>query len=188
MSRKLIYVVPLVLTFGLIGVVNGVEGIFGQYYEGGPPTEPWGPPVLERLDPMVNFNWGTGSPDPSMAADGFAARWTGEVVIPNSGSYTFHTQTDDGVRLWVNDEQLEETGPVLSTDSLRRGDSVRVRVKRELDQEIDRVSRHDLLVLAAALHAQPPAAQVRVTGSVVAADGDGATPAKEEASQACPWP
>lgn len=29
---------------------------------------------------------------------------------------------------WVNGEELEETGPVLSTSSLRRGDSVRVRV------------------------------------------------------------
>ncbi|MBN2315812.1 MAG: hypothetical protein JXM79_17920, partial [Sedimentisphaerales bacterium] len=106
MSKNLIYIIPLVLAFGLVGIANGVEGIFGQYFEGGPPTEPWDPPVLERLDPTVNFNWGTGSPDPSMAADAFAVRWTGEVIIPNSGSYTFHTQTDDGVRLWVNDEPL----------------------------------------------------------------------------------
>ncbi len=106
MSKKLSYIVPFILAFGLIGVANGVEGIFGQYYKGGPPAEPWPAPVLERLDPTVNFNWGTGSPDPSMAADGFAARWTGEVVIPASGTYTFHTQTDDGVRLWVNDETL----------------------------------------------------------------------------------
>lgn len=108
MSKKLIVMVPLVLAFGLMGVANGVEGLFGQYYEWGgtPPTEPWGTPVLERLDPTVDFNWGGGSPDPSIGADNFAIRWTGQVIIPTSGTYTFHTQTDDGVRLWVNDESI----------------------------------------------------------------------------------
>jgi len=108
MSGKLMYLVPLVLVLSLIGVTNGAEGLLGQYYEwsGTPPTEPWGTPIMERLDPMVNFNWAANAPDPAVAADYFAVRWTGEVVIPNSGSYTFYTQTDDGVRLWVNDERL----------------------------------------------------------------------------------
>jgi hypothetical protein len=108
MSRRLIYLLPLVFILSLVGVTHATEGLLGQYYEwsGSPPTEPWGDPVLERLDPMVNFNWGGNSPDPSVTADAFAVRWTGEVVIPSSGSYTFYTQTDDGVRLWVNNVLL----------------------------------------------------------------------------------
>lgn len=108
MSRKWVCIVSFVLAFGLVGVANGAEGLFGQYYEwsGSPPEEPWGTPVLERLDPTVNFNWGNGSPDPSIAANNFAVRWSGEVIIPTSGSYTFHTQTDDGIRVWVNNELL----------------------------------------------------------------------------------
>ncbi|OHB76050.1 MAG: hypothetical protein A2Z25_17245 [Planctomycetes bacterium RBG_16_55_9] len=108
MSRKLIYLVPLVSVLSLAGATNGAEGLLGQYYEwsGTPPTEPWGTPVMERLDSMVNFNWAGNAPDPTVAANNFAVRWTGEVVIPTSGTYTFHTQTDDGVRLWVNNRSI----------------------------------------------------------------------------------
>jgi hypothetical protein len=104
MSRNLICLVSLAFVLGAVGTASGAEGLLGQYYKwtGSPPTEPWGTPVMERLDPTVNFNWGANAPDPSVGADNFAVRWTGEVVIPTSGTYTFHTQTDDGVRLWVN--------------------------------------------------------------------------------------
>ena len=107
MNRKLIYWIPLVLAFGLIGIAHGAEGLLGQYYHsagGGPPTDPWETLVMERLDPVVNFNWVAGSPDPSVNADNFAVRWTGEIEAPASGPYTFYTQTDDGVRLWVGNE------------------------------------------------------------------------------------
>lgn len=33
----------------------------------------------------------------------FGIRWTGQIYIPTTGSYTFYTQTDDGVRLWIQD-------------------------------------------------------------------------------------
>jgi len=109
MYRKLIYLVSFVFLLGLAGSANGAEGLLGQYYHtsgGGPPANPWETLVLERLDPVVNFNWVAGSPDPSVEADSFAVRWTGEVEVPTSGSYTFYTQTDDGVRLWVNNELI----------------------------------------------------------------------------------
>jgi hypothetical protein len=37
-----------------------------------------------------------------LGADTFSARWTGQVDAPVSGTYTFYTASDDGVRLWVN--------------------------------------------------------------------------------------
>lgn len=61
---------------------------------------------LTRVDPTVNFNWGNGSPDSSVGANTFSVRWTGFVQIPASGTYRFYTQTDDGVRLWVNNVLL----------------------------------------------------------------------------------
>ena len=63
-------------------------------------------PVLTRVDPTVNFDWGTGSPGAGVPSDGFSARWTGQVEITASGTYTFYTNSDDGVRLWVNGQQL----------------------------------------------------------------------------------
>ncbi|MDB6065209.1 MAG: hypothetical protein JWR26_1417, partial [Pedosphaera sp.] len=47
-----------------------------------------------------------GSPDPSISADTFTARWTGMVQPQFSQTYTFYTTTDDGVRLWVNGQLL----------------------------------------------------------------------------------
>jgi len=57
---------------------------------------------LVRLDPTIDFNWGSGSPDTSMGPDTYTVRWTGWVVPEFSENYTFYTDTDDGVRLWVN--------------------------------------------------------------------------------------
>ena len=59
-----------------------------------------------RTDPTVNFNWGRSSPDPSIGADTFSARWTGQLEAKYSENYNFYTTSDDGVRLWVNDQLL----------------------------------------------------------------------------------
>jgi hypothetical protein len=62
--------------------------------------------TVSRTDATVNFNWGNGSPSPSIGPDTFSARWTGQVQAIESGSYRFQTVSDDGVRLWVNGQQL----------------------------------------------------------------------------------
>ncbi len=61
---------------------------------------------VKRVDPVINFNWADGSPDPAVPADGFSVRWTGKVRAEYSEDYTFITTTDDGVRLWVNEQKL----------------------------------------------------------------------------------
>ncbi|HEX2909274.1 MAG TPA: PA14 domain-containing protein [Chloroflexia bacterium] len=65
-----------------------------------------GVPVLKRVDSTVNFDWDLGSPDPKLPTNGFSARWTGQVKAASNEMYTFCTQSDDGVRLWVNNVQL----------------------------------------------------------------------------------
>ncbi len=62
--------------------------------------------TVTRVDPSVNFTWGSGSPATAIAVDTFSARWTGQIEAPYSGTYTFYTVSDDGVRLWVNGVQL----------------------------------------------------------------------------------
>jgi len=76
-------------------------GLTGDYYDNIDFTAF----VLTRVDATVNFNWGTGSPDPSIGVDTFSVRWTGQVEPLYSETYTFYTTSDDGVRLWV-DSQL----------------------------------------------------------------------------------
>src|SRR5689334_5910933 len=64
---------------------------------------------VSRIDSHVSFNWGTGSPDVKIAADAFAARWTGEIEPSFTETYTFRFVSDDGVRLWINHRLLIDT-------------------------------------------------------------------------------
>lgn len=108
MYRKLSCLFAVMLVLGLVCVASATEGLIGEYYHGSA-TDPWNNLVMTRLDPTVDFNWGDFSPEEGIVnADNFKVRWTGEVEIPSTGTYIFHTQTDDGVRLWVNDELIIE--------------------------------------------------------------------------------
>jgi hypothetical protein len=65
--------------------------------------------VLTRVDPQINFNWGAGEPDPLVGADQFSVRWVGQVEAAFTETFTFYASTDDGVRLWVEGQQLVDS-------------------------------------------------------------------------------
>jgi len=78
-------------------------GVRGDYYKG-MNFENF---VLTRTDTQINFNWGDpGNPDPAVGDDNFSARWTGEVEVAFTETYTFYATGDDGIRLWVDGQQL----------------------------------------------------------------------------------
>jgi glucose/arabinose dehydrogenase len=58
--------------------------------------------TVSRIDPNINFDWGTGSPAPGIADSTFSVRWTGQIEATVTGTHTFYTMSDDGVRLWIN--------------------------------------------------------------------------------------
>ncbi|HYG74843.1 MAG TPA: PA14 domain-containing protein [Planctomycetota bacterium] len=78
------------------------DGLMASYYDN---IDFTGVSVT-RKDPQVNFDWSSGSPASGIAADTFSVRWTGFVQPQYSQTYTFYTQSDDGVRLWINGQQL----------------------------------------------------------------------------------
>jgi len=60
---------------------------------------------LYRVDSQINFNWGTGSPDPSnplAPTDHFEIAWFGEIEPQFDGEYTFYTNSDDFARVWID--------------------------------------------------------------------------------------
>jgi glucose/arabinose dehydrogenase len=61
---------------------------------------------VTRIDPTIDFTWGLGAPAAGIGADTFSVRWVGQIEAPYSGTYTFYTQGDEGIRLWVNNVQL----------------------------------------------------------------------------------
>jgi Bacterial Ig-like domain/PA14 domain len=78
------------------------SGLKGEYYDNQDLTNL----KLTRTDPKVDFSWGTGSPDPSIAPDTFSVRWSGQLKADHTETYTFYTTANDGVRLWVNGQQI----------------------------------------------------------------------------------
>jgi Family of unknown function (DUF6288)/PA14 domain/Bacterial Ig domain len=73
-------------------------GLKGEYFDNSNFTNL----KLTRTDAQVNFDWGTGSPHASIGADTFSARWSGVLLVPETGTYTFSTLNSDGARLYIN--------------------------------------------------------------------------------------
>jgi hypothetical protein len=61
----------------------------------------FGAPVLVRNDPTINFNWGSGSPDPRIPPDNFSVLWTRTLSF-DFATYRFQFRVDDGVRMYVD--------------------------------------------------------------------------------------
>jgi lipoprotein-anchoring transpeptidase ErfK/SrfK/LysM repeat protein len=64
-----------------------------------------GLPVLERAEDNLDHDWGSGSPDPAVVADGFSARWMGSFSFA-AGTYQFIATSDDGLRVWLDGELI----------------------------------------------------------------------------------
>lgn len=77
---------------------TGQTGMKGEYFDN---MNLSGKPVLTRIDSMVNFNYGTGSPAPGLPVDHFSIRWKGKIIPPDTIHY-IGTSTDDGVRLYLD--------------------------------------------------------------------------------------
>ncbi|RYZ36277.1 MAG: hypothetical protein EOP49_32755, partial [Sphingobacteriales bacterium] len=87
---------PPICTTGLIG------GLTGSYFANQTLT---GTAAGTRIDSSVDFNWGTGTPGVSgIGADNFSVRWVGNFRASATGNFRFQTITDDGVRLYVNNQ------------------------------------------------------------------------------------
>ena len=87
-------------TVHLVVGAGGI-GLNGSYYDNMDFTSL----MATRIDPCVNFDWGT-APPAALGAGTYSVRWSGQVMAPESGTYRFSTRTSDGVRLWINGVQV----------------------------------------------------------------------------------
>jgi len=63
--------------------------------------------IFDRLDPRVQFDFGPNSPSSDtnkIAADEFAIKWTGSLLVDETGDYEFRLKSQNGARLFVNDD------------------------------------------------------------------------------------
>ena len=59
-----------------------------------------------RIDPVINFNWGKSSPGSLIGNDTFSINWNAYIVPPENNIYTFYEYSDDGARVWVNNQLI----------------------------------------------------------------------------------
>lgn len=72
-------------------------GLWGEYFDG------YHDLVLSRHEPGLDLQWGLRAPAPGLGLDRFSARFSGSLTAPSSGTYTIVTESDDGVRVWIDD-------------------------------------------------------------------------------------
>lgn len=81
-----------------------VKGLTASYYANKTLSEPV---VATRVDTTINFDWGKSSPGISgIGSDAFSVRWVGVLKVAESGDYTFFDRSDDGSRLWINNNRI----------------------------------------------------------------------------------
>ncbi|MEP0367412.1 MAG: glycoside hydrolase family 3 C-terminal domain-containing protein [Cyclobacteriaceae bacterium] len=78
-------------------------GLRGQYFQ----NENWsGEPVLDRVDPMVDFIWVERPFE--MKSDTFSVRWTGQITPESSGKYRIGLRACNVGKLYLNDQLVLE--------------------------------------------------------------------------------
>jgi mono/diheme cytochrome c family protein len=96
-------VADLFAVFRPQGAIDDREGLSARYYnDRGFNNDK---KVDERVDLSVDYDFGEASPNSeTMQADAFAIRWEGSIRIAETGLYNFQIKTQNGFRLWVNDQ------------------------------------------------------------------------------------
>ena len=107
------------------------QGLKGEYYTG----TNFDRKVVTRTDPEINFDWTGRSPVPGLSHSYYSIRWTGKLMAPLSGKYTFNAQVDDGVRVWVGNKKVIDAWYL--NDSNHFGGSVILEAGKYYDLRID---------------------------------------------------
>lgn len=60
--------------------------------------------LIDRIDPAIQFNFGEASPEEGKIDPvEFGIRWQGSLIAPETGEYEINLRTENGARLWLND-------------------------------------------------------------------------------------
>ena len=82
---------------------GGERGLKGEYFDN---ENLQGPPAMVVVSPHINFRWGDDSYAAGHPTDHFSIRWTGYFIPAKTDDYRFYSSADDGVRLFIDDQQV----------------------------------------------------------------------------------
>ena len=106
-------------------------GLKGEYYNG----TNFERKVLTRVDPKLSFTWVGRSPAPGVDQSYYSVRWTGKLLAPASGRYTFYAKVDDGIRIWVGNKNVMDVWQL--NDSKKYTGSVVLQAGRSYDLKVE---------------------------------------------------
>jgi len=92
--------------FTLLGKACFAGGVRQAVFAG---TELAGDPISTSTVDRINYRTEGGLPQslaPGLPAENFSVRWTGEISVDRAGRYELVTNTDDGVRAFVDDKRI----------------------------------------------------------------------------------
>jgi hypothetical protein len=108
------------------------DGLKGDYFAN---MSLSGAPVLSQVDPVVLFDWGEHAPTGLPSPDYYSIRWTGEIQAKFTEPCTFYLYTDDGGRIWLNEQLIinnwvdQYEGEATATVNLTAGQRYLLRVE-----------------------------------------------------------
>jgi PA14 domain len=63
-------------------------------------------PAVTQIEEDIDHSWSESTPIAGLGINAISARWTADLEIAIADTFTFITTSDDGVRLWLDDELL----------------------------------------------------------------------------------
>jgi len=90
-----------VWSFTTVGASPG--GIKAEYFGNAALS---GGPFLTQIEPGIDHTWADGTGPTANITDNFSVRWTADLEIAIGDTYIFTANTDDGVRVWLNDNLI----------------------------------------------------------------------------------
>lgn len=102
MTRPTIFLSCLAIVICSCAHAQFQRGISADYYNG----TNFHSFVKSRIEKNIGFSRKLKSPTQGIGKEFFSIRYTGSIIAPKTGVYTFHVVADDGVRVWVNHRKI----------------------------------------------------------------------------------
>lgn len=100
------YVEPPLLKADYVMIPDcSAYGLKGEYFNN---LDFSGKADFERIDDRLDFSWWGSSPAPDINRGNYSVRWTGKLMVPESGLYTLSIKNTGLARIYINDELFIE--------------------------------------------------------------------------------
>ena len=101
----------LLLAASQLHAANLKPGLVGEYFKQRYNDIPKGAkPFYVRVDKQVDFREVSGEFYGTKLSQNFTVRWTGQLLVEQSGQYGFATASDDGSRLYIDGKLVVDNG------------------------------------------------------------------------------